>query len=414
MKKKIAIITHNYGLDNYGQILQCYALQRFLRDNYAEFDIKVLNPNDFYEHYFSVKPLYAQIKNAERVVRTYFYAYIMRREKYIQKLKEKVAKKGGKKALLTAKLNAQRDFEGFKKAHIAFFDDLQEFLSADCYIVGSDQIWNDLGQLKLENFTNGKHWLDLYFLKFLPTQSKARKISYAASLGKKDLENDFVKWYFKEALAKFDAISVREACNETTLSELGLKSLCVPDPSQILSKKDYEKLIDLGIKEGKIDPTKSGGKVRKNSVFAYILGNQTCINKDEVMEFLAQNVIYTNGNVDFSCAWDYKCDFAPTLQEWLACVKECKLVVTNSFHGCAFAVVMNTPFVALKLGGNDEPMNTRFEQLFEIFGLQDRLVSNLNELKAVLEKPIDWNEVNKKLSKWRSVGVEFLAENLSL
>ena len=87
-------------------------------------------------------------------------------------------------------------------------------------------------------------------------------------------------------------------------------------------------------------------------------------------------------------------------------------MITNSFHGCAYALTMNTPFVALKLGGGAAAMNTRFEQLFEIFGLQNRLVSNLSELKAVMNEPINWDEVNLKLNEWRNVGVEFLAQNL--
>ena len=432
--KKIRILTFIDTLDNYGQVLQGYALQRFLRDNYPQFDVQV-----FYETPFISPPqspakkgfgrqIYAKLKAAEKVVRTYFHAYIMRREKYITRLKEQALQKKpefqaeiDERAALVAKWNEARDFAGFKRAHIALnCDELRAFegykaeFAADCYIVGSDQVWNDWGSLKIEHFYGGWHWLNLYTLNFLPKDSKARKISYAASLGKREFGSDFEKWYFKDTLSKFDAISVRESCNIKTLAELGLSSVCVPDPTQLLSKNDYEKLINsANINE------LSGGKVRKDSVFVYMLGNETAINKDEAMNFLCDKfgengVIYTNANVDFSCKSDFERNFAATPQEWLECVRDAKLVVTNSFHGCAFCVLMNTPFVALKLGGGGiwSAMNTRFEQLFELFGLQNRLVSNLDELKAVMNEPIAWDEINEKLAKWRSVGVNFLAENL--
>ena len=416
--KKIRILTFIDKLDNYGQVLQAYALQRFLRNNYSQFDIKI-----FYIFAFSYPKslkgkIHAKLKNAERVVRTYFRAYVMRNKKYIKKLKNNP---------LITKFNATRNFVNFKKEYLALHcDEMQDFmgytdeLNAECYIVGSDQVWNG-GDLKKEHFKDGKHWLDFYTLNFLPKDNTARKISYAASLGKREFASDFEKWYFKDALAKFDAISVRESCNIKTLAELDLKSICVPDPTQLLSKNDYEKLINLA----NIDKQISNAKVRKDSVFVYMLGNETSADKDEIMNFLqgkfGENaVIYTNANVDFSCASDYECDFAPTPQEWLACVRDCKLMITNSFHGCAFAITMNTPFVALKLGGGASPMNTRFEQLLGLFDLQNRLVSNLEELKAIVNSTLNknvcgeiaWDKINAKLAKWRNVGINFLAENL--
>ncbi len=444
--KKIRILTFIDTLDNYGQVLQGYALQRFLRDNYPQFDIQVFYETPFISPTQSaakkgfIKQIYARLKAAEKVVRTYFHAYIMRREKYIKRLKEQALQRQkpefqaefDEKAALVAKWNEARDFANFRKEHIVLnCDELRAFegykaeFAADCYIVGSDQVWNG-GDLRIEHFHGGKHWLDFYTLNFLPKDSAARKISYAASLGKREFGSDFEKWYFKDALSKFDAISVRETCNIKTLAELGLNSVCVPDPSQLLGKNDYEKLIATA----GIDERISNDKVRQNSVFVYMLGNETAINKDEAMGFLLgefgeKGVIYTNANVDFSCKSDFERNFAATPQEWLACVRDAKLVVTNSFHGCAFCVLMNTPFVALKLGGGAAPTNTRFEQLFELFGLQNRLVSNLEELKALVNRTCDktalnknacgeisWDEINKKLAKWRAVGVNFLGENL--
>lgn len=430
--KKIKIITFCNALCNYGQVLQAYSLQRYLRDNYKEFETKLI-----YAHPFGGIAQKPSKKSCVKIflehlttARRYFNAYILCLDKYDKKIratKMAMIKEAMREVLEEAKigkfdskrinmLNKKREFERFKRENIAIHcDDLQNFrkfapeYEADCYIVGSDQVWN----VGSDNF-----WADFYTLEFLPPNHKSKKISYAASLGKAEFGSEGEKAYFKKALAKFDAISVRESCNIKTLNEIGFKAECVPDPTQLLTKSDYEKLIDSSIEKGEFDSAKSDGKVRKESVFVYMLGNETSMDKDSVMAFLeSQNsVIYTNANVDFSCAWDYKSDFAPTPQEWIACVRDCKLMITNSFHGCAFAITMNTPFVALKLGGAQVwgAMNTRFYQLFELFGLQNRLVDNLADLQAQMNEPIEWDKVNLKLKEWRSVGVEFLDRELKV
>ena len=77
-------------------------------------------------------------------------------------------------------------------------------------------------------------------------------------------------------------------------------------------------------------------------------------------------------------------------------------------------------FKGIQNSGGASPMNTRFEQLLELFDLQNRLVSNLEELKAIVNSALNknacgeiaWDKINEKLAKWRNVGIEFLAENL--
>ncbi|MGX2971451.1 polysaccharide pyruvyl transferase family protein [Helicobacter sp. T3_23-1059] len=435
--KKVRIITYCSALCNYGQVLQAFALQRFLRNHYKDYDIKLI-----YAHPFGATPQSEPPKRTPlkvflahfKTARRYFCAYILCIDKYDRRVKrdkkealknalrEVLAEVGlDKNAANESRIKAfdkKREFERFKREHIALTSEsLQDFrtftpeMEADCYIVGSDQVWNDWGALQ-NDYTQG---LDFYTLEFLPPNHKSHKISYAASIGKPKFGSEGEKAYFKNALSKFDAISLRESCNIESLKEIGLQSVCVPDPSQLLTKSDYEKLIDSSIKNGAFDSHKSDGKIRKDSVFVYMLGNETIMDKDEIMAFLSakNSVIYTNANVDFSCEWDYKSDFAPTPQEWLACIRDCKVLVTNSFHGCAFALVMGTPFVALKLGGGASGMNTRFFQLLELFGLQNRLVDNLSDLEAQIKTPIDFESVNQKLDSWRKVGMEFLKQNLA-
>lgn len=419
--KKIAILTFCTSPDNYGQILQSYALQRYLRNHFHQYEVKLLHLDPFAKPCKPkkkklVKKIYEKCKSIERVIRTYFHAYIMRRQKYIQRLKSKpnIEIKSSQKDLKLLQWNEKRAFERFRQRHISLHGKKLEIFSgykneydADFYIVGSDQVFNCWGAFK-----NSKHYLDFFTLEFLPPHHKSKKLSYAASFGKREFANEEESAYFQKSLKKFDALSVREVHNVKNLQDLGLKSLVVPDPSVLLTKAEYEKLIDAENKT--IDLMKSDDKIRKNSLFVYMLGNETSIDKDEVMAFLQKDneIIYTNANVDFSCGNDLQNDFAPSVQEWLVCVKECKGLVTNSFHGVSYAILMNTPFVALKLGGGASMMNTRFEWILELLNLQNRLVDNIKDLQKQMNEPINWDFVNERLKAWREVGAKFLQENL--
>lgn len=406
--KKIRILTFVTSSDNYGQILQCYALQRFLRNHFPQCDVAVLYINPFTQIPQNQLSLRRKIKHFLKQCRNAVF------KKYYKRLKALEAKSQKLENVIREKWDTKRDFERFRQRHISLHSQKLEIFSgykneydANFYIVGSDQVFNCWGAFK-----NSKHYLDFFTLEFLPPHHKSKKLSYAASFGKREFATKKESAYFQKSLKKFDALSVREVHNVKNLQDLGLKSLVVPDPSVLLTKAEYEKLIDAENKT--IDLIKSDDKIRKNSLFIYMLGNETRVDKDEVMAFLQKDneIIYTNANVDFSCGNDLQNDFAPSVQEWLVCVKECKGLVTNSFHGVSYAILMNTPFVALKLGGGASMMNTRFEWILELLNLQNRLVDNIKDLQKQMNEPINWDFVNERLKAWREVGIEFLESHL--
>lgn len=431
MKKRVAIITFCNTLDNYGQILQAFALQRYLRDNYDNLDVRLIHEFPSTQSAIEKKVFsFSHLKTIKR----YFSAYILCLDKYHKKLqrdKMKILKKALEETLEEHNMNfyknkidsldKKRSFLSFKQKYIALssfsckeFSAFSKEYDADCYIVGSDQVWNDFGGEIQNNCTQR---MDFFTLEFLPQNHQSKKISYAASLGKAEIKN-YEEAYFKKALAKFDCISVRESRNIKTLANIGLNAQCVPDPTQLLRKSDYEKLIYSALEEHNFHTTKSDGKVRKDSIFVYMLGNETHINKDNLMGFLESqhSVIYTNANVDFSCQWDIKSDFAPSIEEFLACIRDCKLVITNSFHCCVLSIIFNTPFVALKLGPSEvaNGMNERFYNLFSLFDLQYLLVDNINDLKTQMSAKFHWETINAKMAQWRNVGIEFLDKNLKV
>lgn len=94
---------------------------------------------------------------------------------------------------------------------------------ADVYMTGSDQVWGP---------TASGEYDPSYLLSFAP--SAARRVSYAASFGKRVPEGD-TEAAFKPLLGRYDSISVREDSAVSQLNVWGFDARQVLDPTLLLS-----------------------------------------------------------------------------------------------------------------------------------------------------------------------------------
>lgn len=395
--KTLRIITFVFCEENYGQILQAYALQRFIRDNYPKFDTKVIWG---LPQAFSKKLYYFHRICGDSIYRL------------VRACKKRILSSSIQESQAELDMRKRRGFNEFKKLNIALHaSSLQHYilpqkhhypeLSGDIFITGSDQQWNDWGTAPKESLQGYAYsWLPYFTLEFAKLEST--KIAYAASFGKRVFKNQAQKDYFKNALQDFTAISTREQAGVTMLESIAIKATCVPDPTMLLSKEHYCALID----SAKLDLPSN----LSESIFIYTYGD-SAFGGD-----LLPKILNKHDNV-IAVASTYKSSdtYNATIQEWLACVKECRLMVTGSFHGTCFAIMMNTPFFLMRIQDRaSESLNTRFETLLEVFELQDCMVSSLEELESKIREnpPINWNKVNERLKAWRAIGIKFLAKEL--
>lgn len=120
------------------------------------------------------------------------------------------------------------------------------------YIVGSDQVWR--------NWETPKKQGDLlyYFLDFLGDRS-AKRISYAASFGVDNLKDALIDSALTDAIRplinRFDAISMRESSGVDILKHVwGKRSALVVDPTMLLTKSHYSSIIASS--SSKLHPTR--------------------------------------------------------------------------------------------------------------------------------------------------------------
>ena len=269
----------------------------------------------------------------------------------------------------------------------------------DGYIVGSDQVWRPC-------YAGG--FMDEMFLSFVESTKNIRRMAYAASFGvsKWEFTPEQTKRY--AALAqKFNLVTVREdsavrLCNDF----LGVDAIHVLDPTMLLSKQDYEKLVIV-----------ENEKKHKGTLFQYIL------DPSDYKNSLIKELCLKEGLESFTVLPKYQAEnrkkkdvkehlqecVYPSVTSWLQAFVDAKMVLVDSFHGAVFSIIFNKPFWVVDNGHRG---NARFESLLGMFHLEDRLITpdKINEIKW--DKPINWSIVNKLLEKERERCQKLLSDSV--
>jgi hypothetical protein len=254
----------------------------------------------------------------------------------------------------------------------------------DVIIVGSDQIWRPQYISDIENA----------YLNFT-SDWNIKRIAYGASFGVSDWEYTLNQTLScRRLIQRFDAISVREQSAVVLCSKyLGVIAQWVLDPTMLLDKEDYVKIFSL-----------TRTPVNADSLFDYILDET--IDKNILIERIANET----GLKPFWKKMKNEKSVEPSVIEWLNAFYNAKYVVTDSFHGCVFSILFQKNFIVY---GNEKRGLARFQSLLSLFGLENRLVTNLEQNGEFSLEDIDWEIVTKKLQDFRNRSMLFLIMNIN-
>lgn len=270
--------------------------------------------------------------------------------------------------------------------------------SYDAYIVGSDQCWRPSYNCFLYEM----------FLSFVANK-QVKRIAYAASFGSD-------KWEFTknqtEACSrlakKFDIITVREDSGvDLCKRNLGVDAMHVLDPTMLLSKDIYSKLV-VEENESKSDGT----------LFYYVLDpNQE---KNTFIQMVAKELNLVSFTVlpKFQAETRTKSDVKnrisdcvfPSVTSWLRAFMDAELTIVDSFHGMVFSIIFNKPFWVI---GNPKRGMSRFLSLLKLLNLEDRLIDIDNCSHIDLKQKIDWNRTNQLIDFYKKQSIELLKNSLS-
>ena len=264
----------------------------------------------------------------------------------------------------------------------------------DQVMVCSDQLWSPsaLGS-------------GFYNLMFAPEQMP--KLSWAASFGVSN-----IPWYQIEKtrtyLNRIQHISVREKRGAEIVHELTEKEATVlMDPVFSLTKQEWETLIPRQESEW--------GKY----VFCYFLGPNP--KHREAARKLASELglkIVTLRHLDRYVSGDETFgDYAPYDVDpvrFLNILRNAEYICTDSFHGSAFSLIMERPFLIFDRYScaSANSKNSRIDSLCEKLNIKERRFVDNGSVREAMCQPIDFADVREKLEEYRQQTFSFLKEAL--
>lgn len=361
---KISIFTFHRSL-NYGAFLQAFALENHLKKNNNEVEIVDINRKVYFiGNEWEKRPVIGTILNC-------YYNKI-----YQWKLKFFYNKQSIEKYFTLGK-------------HYGSVSELiDDPPKSDVYITGSDQVWNPdlIIDPNVYDFTN------VYFLNF--GSEKIKRISYAASFGKKTLHDDYLRKIIP-LLHRFNWISVREEDMVDVLTKQGIKCDLVCDPVLLHDKDFYLQHI------------KKMKNNNDNKILCYLIRVPLSASLRKVLLKAGFNI----KTIELD-----KIKLMPSIFKWLQLIYNSSFVITDSFHCVVFCLIFNKPFLTLAAKNSFNGMNGRIESLLKFVGLNERIIYNQDDdiitIKKMINKKINWNSINEKILKFRKFSEELLSKSL--
>lgn len=357
MKEIVGILSIPRA-DNYGSVLQCYALQNALKK------IEIKNEIIDYVSPFLVgryKIWNTDYSSVKAWLRSNLKSFLVLRKAITRKKK----------------------FQEFRNQYMTFSEktvyDKKDIDRYSMIICGSDQIWNTRITRKDSAF----------FLDFVDENTK--KFAYAVSLGYADRSDAEVAFY-KKYITGFSYIGVRESMDVSFVRKCVQKDVQVKhvlDPTLMLEKMEWKRFLN-------------GERKRGNYILAFIFQDDenAILAAKKLSDKMGLPVYIIGQGVRKYNRDNFRVMSGVGPIEWLNLFNEAKFIVTNSFHGTAFSIEFEKQFVSIPYHGTEN----RMLSLLSLLGLEDRIFDGYFKFHDA----IDYKKVREKLSRARKESYDFL------
>jgi len=246
-----------------------------------------------------------------------------------------------------------------------------------CLITGSDQVWK---------------FHQNYIYMFSWACNKKLLISYAASFGCDSLKQiNINKKIATYLLSRFDAISVREKSGAKICSDyLNCEAEVVLDPTLLLEAHDYDEIIQ----EEDINKDQS-----PYIAYMFIFSEEKSIKLIDPSLSKSLPLI----NIIKNEHGEYR-----PVGQWLSLLKNASYLVTDSFHGCSFAINYRKQFICIP--------DARIDNILKLLNINRRCFLTENEPISMssFEPAIDFDQVHVELRRLRVHSYDFLKKSLAI
>lgn len=213
---------------------------------------------------------------------------------------------------------------------------------------------------------------------------------------------------FKSVLESLDAVSLREANAVEYCHSIGMERVkLVLDPTLLAHAEIYEPFLSANNEQPYL--------------FLYYLN----VDRAEELAWSQLQLYMQEHGLQLksvsSSGYLPAMDLIPnhqnlllTIPEWLSAIHNSQAVVTTSFHGVALSIVLHRPFVALLLNNAYSGGNVRITSLLKDLGLENRILTVVTTISEIMDKPIDWEDVEARLNEKRKASAKFLQDALKM
>lgn len=383
---KIGIITFHFPY-NCGAALQCAALHKAVEK--MDCQVSVINYRPWYH-----QNRYTPFKNPFEFAKTRYNQ--VHNRKWLAWIKGFVRAVGSWRHYGKRKLQHQK-FSKFISSctnQTRVYRSLKQLQNtppaADLYISGSDQLWN-------VHITDGT-FDEAYFLRF--GNQKTRRITFSVGADFTEYKTDPHK-ALEPLLADLDAVALRENKCEQIVRETrpDLPVSITIDPTFLLENHQYDELMCSETLE--TEPfifTYTMPDVSQHKVYnaAHILSEATGL---KIIDASGQPTKVNKKIADNRlCGPD----------EFLWYMRHADYVLTNSFHGTAFSVIMDKQFFAIP----HSKTGNRVTELLKKVGLESRWTDTGTGAAKRILQPIDYTQTHRLLEDLRNDSLHYLRTNI--
>ncbi len=312
---RIGILTFHRG-NNYGGILQCYALQQVLKSMNHEVEIIDYKNTGCSSLLSRLYAKYSTSKSAADFVATI-------KDLFLRKRSESFDAENNRKSIQV--------FDAFRAKYLTISQPLDaqtigEYANAhyNLIITGSDQVWTSLFDSPLAYMID---WQPLY---------TGKRMSYAACSAF-DWVHGKQKKVLNECLNRFDILTVRDTTTQRLVQHItGKNPKIVPDPSLLYA---YEEFVT--------------NDEREPYILTYVLGDEIegghhsalLKIKKKVGDIPVYSIIIPCNSRDITQYADKVFEYLSPNQ-WVDLFAHASYVYTDSFHAIMFSLKFQKPFAA--------------------------------------------------------------------
>ncbi len=373
-KYDFGIVTF-FAKNNYGAVLQAYALQqKILKKGYTT---EIINYQD------SEKT----VSNGKRNrLKSYFNA--LKAIDFNVKLFL-----GGKQM---QEKTAQK-FDAFRKERMIIsrcraydMEDLEELgKSYKAVVAGSDMVWT----LKGQN-------MDVFFLRFI---EKEKRLSYAASMTGTNALTATEKERFKIYISEMESVSCREQEGVDFAREANVDAFLALDPTLLMTRDEWMETLSLQ-------------KRKEDYILCYCFGTTPSAELKRIEKLAKKkglSVRYIGTSLEKMTRElknGYYGGCGP--KDFVELFFNAKFVVTNTFHGLIFSLIGKKPFALLRREDRNvwKKNEGRMENMLRMIGEERRYIESVGEVDESFFSA-DYEKIDTILAEKRQASMEYL-ENM--